>query len=332
MNPLIYNLLAAWKTYCVSFASISLAIWDHAITFGEEVEHFWSGEWNISRILYLAIRYLTLLDVGCYIYVHCVTPNISALLAYDQTMDRILYVQYISVFTIVLLCQAVVMLRVWYLFSHKRYVRIAAAAMYTASVVACIIQGAREWHTFEEEYNSDANVTADTKLSRIWYIYLPCLVVHTTLFLCKIWRVVESQKSWREAPLLWRLLKEGAVMYAFASGTLLFSVIGLSETDDASIYQPALFGDTPVVATVVSVCRAMLNIKSLAAVWHVDPAWLLNHAELSRVHWRKGEQDGELIVEIGEDSELSATKGCGPDSEMGRLTPATSVGTTSTGF
>lgn len=55
-----------------------------------------------------------------------------------------------------------------------------------------------------------------------------------------------------------------------------------------------------VAATVISVCRAMLSIRSLAATCHVDPAWLLNHAELSRVHWRRGTSEGEIVVEVNE--------------------------------
>lgn len=58
---------------------------------------------------------------------------------------------------------------------------------------------------------------------------------------------------------------------------------------------------SPVVAAVVvSVCRVMLSIRSVAATGHVDPEWLLNHAELSRVHWRRGTVDGEIIVEASE--------------------------------
>ena len=43
----------------------------------------------------------------------------------------------------------------------------------------------------------------------------------------------------------------------------------------------------------------MLSIRSVAATAHVDPEWLLNYAELSRVHWRRGSVDGEIIVEAG---------------------------------
>ncbi|KAG1841017.1 hypothetical protein DFJ58DRAFT_809261 [Suillus subalutaceus] len=44
----------------------------------------------------------------------------------------------------------------------------------------------------------------------------------------------------------------------------------------------------------------MLSIRSLAATYHVDPAWLLNHTDLSRVQWRRGVTEGEIYVEVDE--------------------------------
>ncbi len=41
----------------------------------------------------------------------------------------------------------------------------------------------------------------------------------------------------------------------------------------------------------------MLSIHSLAARLGSDTAWLLNNVELSRVGWRQGRTEGELIVE-----------------------------------
>ena len=52
--------------------------------------------------------------------------------------------------------------------------------------------------------------------------------------------------------------------------------------------------------TSVSVSRLMLSIRSLATGLQLDPVWLLSNAELSRVRWRKGSRDGELIVEVDE--------------------------------
>ncbi|KAG6379678.1 hypothetical protein JVT61DRAFT_10199 [Boletus reticuloceps] len=57
----------------------------------------------------------------------------------------------------------------------------------------------------------------------------------------------------------------------------------------------------------------MLSIKSLAATLHVDPGWLLNHAELSRVHWRQGSTDGEIVVEAFDLPDMSSPPGAGKD-------------------
>ncbi|KAG8216455.1 hypothetical protein J3R82DRAFT_6562 [Butyriboletus roseoflavus] len=60
----------------------------------------------------------------------------------------------------------------------------------------------------------------------------------------------------------------------------------------------------------------MLSIKSLAATMHVDPGWLLNHAELSRVHWRHGAVEGEIVVEmLGDGYDLPVVSGFSNDSE-----------------
>lgn len=48
----------------------------------------------------------------------------------------------------------------------------------------------------------------------------------------------------------------------------------------------------------VAVSRLMLRLQTLAAGLHLDSRWLLNNAELSRVQWRKGAHDGELIVDV----------------------------------
>ena len=54
----------------------------------------------------------------------------------------------------------------------------------------------------------------------------------------------------------------------------------------------------------------MLGIRSLAAQLSLEPDWLLNNTELSRVNWKRGPRSGELIVEIDaieiEDVELES--------------------------
>jgi len=42
----------------------------------------------------------------------------------------------------------------------------------------------------------------------------------------------------------------------------------------------------------------MLSIQSVADRLGYDESWVLNNIELSRVSWRKGSHDGEIIVEV----------------------------------
>ncbi|KAI6025837.1 hypothetical protein F5J12DRAFT_810676 [Pisolithus orientalis] len=44
----------------LQFATITLMVYDHAITLGKEFEFFWCGSWSLSKFLYLLIRYLSL--------------------------------------------------------------------------------------------------------------------------------------------------------------------------------------------------------------------------------------------------------------------------------
>ena len=53
-----------------------------------------------------------------------------------------------------------------------------------------------------------------------------------------------------------------------------------------------------LAGSTVSVSRLLLRIGSLASHLKIDPEILLSTAELSRVKWRQGAYDGELIVEI----------------------------------
>lgn len=63
----------------------------------------------------------------------------------------------------------------------------------------------------------------------------------------------------------------------------------------------------------------MLRIRSLAACLNLDPTWVLNNAEMSRLHLRGGGCPGELFVEIVTEIET--------DYEIPKLTAYRFVGT-----
>ncbi|KAG2107385.1 uncharacterized protein F5147DRAFT_203823 [Suillus discolor] len=210
---------------------------------------------------------------------------------------------YLLAFVVMVLCQCVVTLRVWHLFHRRRLIRWFAAVVFIGSMIGSAIVGGVSFDAVKSAYEiTNSSVNSNKSPPVIFIIYLPSLIVHTVMFSLTMYRFRASSGALQEHGIIHRFLKEGMFMYAFAAGTLLYEIISLSmtELDHISVYYPALGGGLAVGTTVVSVCRAMLSIRSLAATHHVDPAWLLNHAELSRVQWRRGTSEGEIYVEVDE--------------------------------
>ncbi|KAG2341895.1 hypothetical protein BDR05DRAFT_887505, partial [Suillus weaverae] len=217
--------------------------------------------------------------------------------------SQLFVVVYLLALVIMVFCQFVVTLRVWHLFHRSRFIRWLAASVFIGSMIGTAIIGGISFHNVKSAYeitNFSANLNGSHPV--IFTIYLPSLIVHTVMFLLTMYRFRTSSRALEEHGIVHRFLKEGMFMYAFAAGTLLYEIISLSMTkpDNISVSSPAIFPRLAVGTTVVSVCRAMLSIRSLAATHHVDPAWLLNHAELARVQWRRGASEGEIYVEVDE--------------------------------
>ncbi|KAJ3478286.1 hypothetical protein NLI96_g9867 [Meripilus lineatus] len=95
-----------------------------------------------------------------------------------------------------------------------------------------------------------------------------------------------------------RLLRDGGIFYLVVLGSIGFSTIGTLPGRSVVVSQPATNSGFILNVTSVAVARLMLSIQSLAAGLKVEPTWLLSHAELSRVRWRRGAHEAELIVEI----------------------------------
>ncbi|KAG1775959.1 hypothetical protein EV702DRAFT_1113954 [Suillus placidus] len=210
---------------------------------------------------------------------------------------------FVLAFIVMELCQCVVTLRVWHLFYRSRFIRGLAVAVLIVSAAGVATAGAAAFNDIKTAmYGLYNPSTLKANPAMLCVIYLPALVVHTTMLSLTIYRFGVSSTALPGRGIVHRFLKEGMFMYAFAAGTLLYEIIALSLTKpgDMSVYYSALGGEIAVATTVVSVCRAMLSIRSLAATCHVDPAWLLNHAELSRVQWRRGTSEGEIVVEVNE--------------------------------
>ncbi|KAG1759743.1 hypothetical protein EDD22DRAFT_955571 [Suillus occidentalis] len=301
----------------LALISFTLVVYDHAITLAEEIDFFWSGPWSASRMLYLSVT-LWINSICSSVINRRFTDPIpgrdtsifGVLGRYQERQficrrdaDWLFVLNYLLAFVVMVLCQCVVTLRVWHLFHRSRIIRWFAAAVFISSLIGTAIVGALSFKGVKAAYEvTSSSEKSSSGPPEIFTIYLPSLVVHTVMFSLTMHRFRSSSRALQEHGIFHRILKEGMFMYAFAAATLLYEIISLSINNrkNVSVYYPALGGGLAVGTTVVSVCRAMLSIRSLAATYHVDPAWILNHAELSRVQWRRGASEGEIYVEVDE--------------------------------
>ncbi|KIJ14539.1 hypothetical protein PAXINDRAFT_78996, partial [Paxillus involutus ATCC 200175] len=183
----------------------------------------------------------------------------------------------------------VITLRVWYLFSDMPAVQYFAISAFVICATASCSLSAIMWEDVKTQIPGQTPIP--TPSPKLAWIFAPGLIIHSTLLVLQIYRFVRSSNHMQRESLLWRFLKEGIFMYALCTPVTLSTLVhDLLTWTIVSL---------PMATSIISVCRAMLSIRSLAATSHVDVRWLLNHAELSRVQWKAG-ANGEIFVEVNE--------------------------------
>ncbi|EIW75510.1 hypothetical protein CONPUDRAFT_77189 [Coniophora puteana RWD-64-598 SS2] len=180
----------------------------------------------------------------------------------SQWSDGSILLQFVEAFVVLLAAQAVVGLRVWYLFPRNKAVQAFSVATYTGCAVATTIVARQQYHFILIEI-SNPELTQSPR--SLWTIYMPSLVVHTVFFFLKIVRLFVASEPVRQTFL-----------------SLFFKDWNIWSQWEAML----------------SVCRAMLHLRSLADTWHVEQSWLLNHAELSRVMGIAEKQGREIRVDL----------------------------------
>ncbi|KAJ8701827.1 hypothetical protein PTI98_000578 [Pleurotus ostreatus] len=111
-------------------------------------------------------------------------------------------------------------------------------------------------------------------------------------------RAVSNRQMLKKSPVMQRILKDGGFFYLITFVSVGFTAIGAFMEKTPHLNIPAIFSNFVLGITSVCVSRIMLSIQSLAAKLGSDTAWLLNNVELSRVRWRHGAHEGELIVDL----------------------------------
>ncbi|TFK56391.1 hypothetical protein OE88DRAFT_1649663 [Heliocybe sulcata] len=176
-------------------------------------------------------------------------------------------------------------LRLWYMFSHNQHVQWVIVAL---SVAYGIAEFAIVGLWLQDKGSQYAN-------GRLW---ISPLIVHTVLYAMTILRAVFFKPASGDArAVMNRILKDGFLFFSASFASTAFATIGALQSNTL-ISTPARYTQFFLVMTSIAMSRLMLSIHSLSASLGTESEWLLSHLEMSRMHFRQGSRDGELIVDV----------------------------------
>ncbi|KZT22615.1 hypothetical protein NEOLEDRAFT_1071025 [Neolentinus lepideus HHB14362 ss-1] len=278
----------------LAVAMFAMSMYEYALTLEKEIKYFWSGSWSISRVLFLVSRYVPLIVIMC-----------------------------VSSHTLL----TMLTLRVWYLCRFNVHARFLV--VFTS--VSCNIAAFAILGVIYKDLNAVSFSIPGLELNgcfvpapvRLWRLLVPALVLHTLLYVFTTAPAVLRRNVYGKTNIvLDKLLRDGGFLYLAVLSELSQGFFTKSSTD---ISLPAIYSN--MMPAIVSVCmsRVMFSIHSLAEDLNCNPDWLLSHLELSRVNWRKGENDRELIVEVIEDPEAIRDYELGVEATREGFSPLTTV-------
>ncbi|KAK0185174.1 hypothetical protein F5146DRAFT_1071691 [Armillaria mellea] len=284
----------------VSIAFFSLFVYEWLITFKEEVEYFWHGRWSISRLLFFANRYFALFILSFHMTVLSL-PHPGGKFCIPAL--EFLFVGNITAIGII---QAILVLRVWYLFSNSKNIRLITVFAFVLSLSTSMlfsILAARKVRTLQTGISLPTFIHYEVHGCRVsrppmfWRIYLPSLCLHTLLYILTAFRALQNRRMLNQAPVMKRLLRDGGLFFVVVFVSVGFTSIGSFFDKHPRLNIVVMYSNFLVATTSIAVSRVMFSIHSLAAHLGSDTTWLLNNIELSRVNWRRGNTEGEIIVE-----------------------------------
>ncbi|KAJ7731228.1 hypothetical protein B0H16DRAFT_1329435 [Mycena metata] len=283
----------------ILIALFSLTVYEWVITLDEEIRYFWTGSWGMSRILFLVNRYLnptiSILALVCK-YEYLKLTVFSLPLSCKRGIQTLFVISIVALGVV----QAMLVVRVWYLFSRSRLTRMAMIASFALTNIISLYFAVRAGIQLNVMPNLAHFHIAGCRASRppkFWRLYLPSLVLHTVLYCLTAFRALRNRRIFKDAPILKRLVRDGGFFYFVVFISVLFTAIGSFLQQYPTINVPAIFSNFTLATTSIAASRVMLSIHSLAAKLGSDSAFLLNNIELSRVPWRRGATEGEIIVD-----------------------------------
>ncbi|KAJ3853723.1 hypothetical protein EV368DRAFT_81297 [Lentinula lateritia] len=336
-KAIIASLEGAEIARIVNIACLALSVYEWLITLDQEIEYFWTGKWTISRILFFLNRYIppflvmlgliefSVLNPSDELYV--ARPSSSYVpisLNVENSCISAIRFSFVSSISALGIIQAMLILRIWYLFPHNKFIQYGMVILWVFSVVISLAytsvaaMGLKLPNTTILMQSAPGCRAA--RPVKFWRMFMPSLGLHTILYIMTAAKALRNRRILKDAPVLNRLLRDGGLFFLVVFVSIGFTAIGSFLENVPQINIPVIFskyvyppsticthnpyGDPTTVVqsyllavTSIAMSRIMFSIHSLASHLGSETGWLLSNVELRRTNWRKGATEGEIIVE-----------------------------------
>jgi len=234
-------------------ASFIMLIYDHMLTFSEEIERVWKQKITGASVLFLLNRYLTPLQF-IVIVVAFQDPGWTKKACHD-------YVKFEGASTVALvaICELIMILRVYALYGRSAFVLVPLLCLWVMQITTSAIGIQSGFSVPLPPGIPGCILTGSSKMfSAVWWAPL---ITDSCIFILTLWKTREYIKNSRRSPTIDLFIRDGAMYFCAIFGANLLNTLIYFL---APANMNAVGASFSQLITSVMVSRLVLNLRSVS--------------------------------------------------------------------
>ncbi|TFK49992.1 hypothetical protein OE88DRAFT_1681978 [Heliocybe sulcata] len=267
----------------LSAAGLVILLWDHLLTFDDEVEYIWNARWAAPKILFLIVRYIV--PVGLIINSYQLSGLVPHHLSDTVCKVWLAVAIYMGMVSIAV-GNFLVLLRLWILWDRKRKLVYSTLLIFVLTQIASIATMTTVVVHFIPVlyFDKDLNMCSVSAKSNVMGLWLPGIIFEVMVFITVCWNAIDRPMSVNN-PLGQALVRDG---FGYFITLTLLRVFNL------------------VLAIVAPLSLLFLGVFFIWSCTNIVVTRLiLNSRKLSRQAKMEAEEDLDELEDVQDDSDDS---------------------------
>ncbi|QRV98048.1 transmembrane protein [Ceratobasidium sp. AG-Ba] len=204
-------------------AGVCVLLYDHILTFPEEVEYVWKQKWSAVSTMFVLNRYITPFILAVDLYdkgglSNYLSQSFCVNWYYAETVWNLLCFGFVH---------AIVALRVGAIWGRPGWLSITLSVLFTIYFVStAVIAYTLQIKVADTvEYNPFFRVCLVIISPYLWTCWIPSLIFETILFVLTVIKAREHSKANFDTPILHILYRDGVVYFAIICCCCLFNMV-----------------------------------------------------------------------------------------------------------